>query len=444
MVKTGKFVYNIRGFLLIFPEEFMGVTAICGINWGDEGKGRMVDYFAGDADFVIRFQGGNNAGHTVVNDFGKFALHLLPSGIFNEKATNIISNGTVINPEALVDEIGEVEKTIGEIKNLFISDRSHIIFPFHVSLDEYEEERLKDNKFGSTKRGIAPVYSDKYMKVGILASDLLNRDYLYKRLKNNLDFKNQIITKIYGKPAVSVDEMTEWGYGLGRKLDRYIINTIPLLRKAVKDDRKILLEGQLGALRDIEFGIYPYTTSSSPIPGYASAGTSIPPYHIKRVIGVMKAYSTCVGEGPFTSEIFDEKAESIRKRGNEYGASTGRPRRIGWFDAVASKYGCEITGATEIAITLLDVLSNETELKICAKYDTGSEVLVDFPTTQKLYDAKPEYMTMPGWTEDITAVRNFNDLPKNARNYVTKIEELVGVRIKYISVGPRREQLIKR
>ncbi|HOL56013.1 MAG TPA: adenylosuccinate synthase [Spirochaetota bacterium] len=422
----------------------MGITTICGINWGDEGKGRMVDYFASSADFVIRFQGGNNAGHTVMNEYGKFALHLLPSGIFNKKAINILGNGTVVNPEALAKEIEEIEKVIGSIDNLLISDRCHIIFPFHILLDEYEEERLKEKKFGSTKRGIAPVYSDKYLKVGILASDLLDKDYLYKRLKNNLEFKNQIIEKVYNKPKVDIDEMLEWGYSNGKKISRYIKDVIPIIHEAVYEDKKILLEGQLGALRDIEFGIYPYTTSSSPIPGYAPAGTSIPPYEIKRVIGVMKAYSTCVGEGPFVTEIFSEKAEEIRKKGNEYGAATGRPRRIGWFDAVASRFGCKITGATEIAITLLDVLSGQESIKICDRYNINGEVIDKFPTTRLLYDAKPEYIEMPGWDEDISKVRNFFDLPKNAQKYILKIEELIGVRIKYISVGPVRDQLIKR
>ncbi len=422
----------------------MGVTAICGINWGDEGKGRMVDYFAETADYVIRFQGGNNAGHTVVNDLGKFALHLLPSGIFNRDAVNIVGNGAVVNPEALIKEINLVEKTIGEIKNLYISDRCHIIFPFHIRFDEYEEERLKEAKFGSTKMGIAPVYSDKYFKVGILASDLVDKDYLYKRIKNNLDYKNQIIEHIYKKPKIDVDEMVEWGYSNGKQIQKYITNVIPILQEAVKDDKKILLEGQLGALRDIDFGIYPYTTSSSPIPGYAPAGSSIPPYEIKRIVGVMKAYSTCVGEGPFVTEIFDDKAHDIRKKGNEYGASTGRPRRIGWFDAVSSRYGCEITASTEIAITLLDVLSGENELKICVSYDIDGEKTKSFPTTQKLYKAKPEFISMPGWKEDITGVRNFFDLPKNAQNYVDTIEDLINTKIKYISVGPKRDQLIKR
>ncbi|OHD10512.1 MAG: adenylosuccinate synthase [Spirochaetes bacterium GWC1_27_15] len=422
----------------------MGVTAICGVNWGDEGKGRMVDYFARSADYVIRFQGGNNAGHTVVNDFGKFALHLLPSGIFNREAINIIGNGAVVNPAALIKEIEEVEQVIGSINNFYLSDRCHIIFPFHILLDEYEEERLKDNKFGSTKRGIAPVYSDKYLKIGILASDLLNKDYLSKRIKNNLDIKNQTIKSIYNKPEVNIEEMVEWGYSNGKKIEKYIKNVIPLLRDAVRSDKKILLEGQLGALRDIEFGIYPYTTSSSPIAGYAGAGSSIPPYEIKRVIGVMKAYSSCVGEGPFVTELFGEKAEAIRKKGNEYGAATGRPRRIGWFDAVASRYGCEILGATEVSLTLLDVLSGEDEINICTEYKTNDEIIEDFPTTQKLYESKPQYITMPGWKEDITGIRSFFDLPKNAQNYVLKIEELIQVKIKYISVGPRREQLIKR
>lgn len=420
----------------------MGVSVICGINWGDEGKGRMVDYFAMTSDVVVRFQGGNNAGHTVVNEFGKFKLHLIPSGIFNKKAMNILSNGTVVNPEALLDELEEVKKSIGEIDNFAISDRSHIIFPFHVLLDTYEEERLKDQKFGSTKRGISPVYGDKYRKIGILASDLLDKDYLYKRIKSNLDFKNQVITKIYNKPAVDVEEMVEWGYSNGDKLKHYITNTVPVLQNAVKQDKKVLLEGQLGALRDIEFGIYPYTTSSSPIPGYASAGTSIPPYNIKRIIGVMKAYSTCVGEGPFTTELFDETADRIRKKGNEFGAATGRPRRIGWFDAVASRYGCKITAATEIALTLLDVLSGEEEILICDKYEIDGKAIDDFPTTQLLYKAKPHYISVPGWKEDITGIRDFDKLPDNAKAFIKKIENLIEVKISYISVGPAREQLI--
>ncbi|HBD93944.1 MAG: adenylosuccinate synthase [Spirochaetes bacterium GWF1_31_7] len=422
----------------------MGVTAVCGINWGDEGKGRMVDYFAGTADYIVRFQGGNNAGHTVMNSYGKFALHLLPSGIFNKKAMNIIGNGAVINPEALYQEIIEIEKVVGKISNLMISERSHIVFPFHILLDEYEEERLQDKMFGSTKRGIAPVYSDKYLKVGILASDLLNKDYLAQRIKTNLEFKNKVITDVYKKAPVNADEMIEWGWNYGQKIKEYISNTILVLRKAVNEDKKILLEGQLGALRDIEFGIYPYTTSSSPIPGYASAGSSIPPYAIKRVTGVMKAYSSCVGEGPFVSELFDDVAETIRTVGKEFGASTGRSRRIGWFDAVASRYGCEITAATELALTLLDVLSGHKELKICDAYEIDGEYIYDFPTTEKLYKAKPRYITMKGWDEDVTAIREYSQLPENARKYIEKIEEMVGVKIKYVSVGPERDQLIKR
>lgn len=420
----------------------MGVTAICGINWGDEGKGRMVDYFALSADYTIRFQGGNNAGHTVINDFGKFALHLLPSGIFNRDVINIIGNGAVVNPQALVEEIAEVEKVVGEINNLIVSDRCHITFPFHVLLDGYEEERLQDKKFGSTKKGIAPVYSDKYLKVGILAADLLDKDYLRARLSNNLSYKNQVLKHIYNKPEINIEEMVEWGYEYGQKISKYIKNPIPMLKEAVDQDKKILLEGQLGALRDIDFGIYPYTTSSSPIPGYASAGTSIPPYAIKRILGVMKAYSTCVGEGPFVTELFCEVGDCIREQGNEYGASTGRPRRVGWFDAVASRYGCQITAATELALTLLDVLSGMKELKICTGYKLDGKVTEDFPTTRTLYKATPEYITLPGWEEDITGVRDFDKLPENAKNYINTIEKLVNVKIKYISVGPKREQLI--
>jgi adenylosuccinate synthase len=425
-------------------EAGMGVTAICGVNWGDEGKGRMVDYFANNADYVIRFQGGNNAGHTVVNHYGKFALHLLPSGIFNKDALNIIANGTVVNPEALIKEIEEVEAVIGPINNLLVSERCHIVFPFHVLLDSYEEERLKDRKFGSTKRGIAPVYSDKYLKIGIQAADLLDREYLRDRLKNNLEKKNMMMKAVYDKPEIDLDEMVEWGYSFGKKIEKYIGDAIPVLQSAVNDDKKILLEGQLGALRDIEFGIYPYTTSSSPIPGYASAGTSIAPYAIKRIVGVMKAYSTCVGEGPFVTELFDKTADCIRKKGNEFGASTGRPRRIGWFDAVASRYGCRIMSCTEVTLTLLDVLSGEDELKICTTYHVDGEETDHFPTTRSLYKAKPQFITMPGWQEDITGVRQFDKLPPAARDYVLKIEELVGTKVKYISVGPERDQLIKR
>ncbi len=422
----------------------MSVTSICGINWGDEGKGRMVDYLAKNADYVVRYQGGNNAGHTVINQFGKFKLHLMPSGIFNKNAYNILGNGMVVNPKALIEEIEDVNSKAKINFNLIISNRAHVVFPFHILLDEYEEERLKDNKFGSTKRGIAPVYSDKYLKVGILISDLLYKDYLYKRLKNNLSYKNQIFKKIYQKPAVDIDEMVEWGYSYGKKIEKYIDNPIPILKKAVETDKNIILEGQLGALRDIEFGIYPYTTSSSPNPGYASVGAPIPPYSIKNILGVMKAYSTCVGEGPFCTEIFSSISDHIREKGKEYGASTGRPRRIGWFDAVASKFGCETSFATNIAITLLDVLSGLKEIKICIKYKYNNSLIVDFPPTQQLYKCECEYITLPGWNEDITEIKDFNNLPTNAKNYVLKIEELINVKIKYISVGPNREQLIIR
>ncbi|MBR2317191.1 MAG: adenylosuccinate synthase [Spirochaetales bacterium] len=422
----------------------MGVTAICGINWGDEGKGRMVDYFAETADYVVRFQGGNNAGHTVMNQFGKFALHLLPSGIFNKKAMNIIGNGAVVNPQALYEEIQTIEKSVGKISNLLVSERAHVIFPYHILLDELEEERLKDKKFGSTKRGIAPVYSDKYLKTGILMSDLLNRDYLAQRIRNNLEYRNIIVESVYKKPAIDADEMIEWGWNYGQKLKEYIANTVTPIHKAIKENKKILLEGQLGALRDIEFGIYPYTTSSSPIPGYAGAGAAVPPYEIKRVTGVMKAYSTCVGEGPFVTELFDEIGDEIRTKGHEFGASTGRARRIGWFDGVASRYGCDITGATELALTLLDVLTGQKELKICNGYEIGGKIISEFPTTEKLYNAKPSYITLPGWEEDITGIREYDKLPINAQKYIEKIEEIVNVKIKYISVGPERDQLIKK
>ena len=424
----------------------MAVRAITGVNWGDEGKGRMVDYFAQNADMVIRYQGGNNAGHTVINNYGKFALHHIPSGIFNKNAKNIIAHGSVVNLEALCHEVTEIENALGsvELDNLFISEKCHIIFPYHILLDQYEEERLKDKKFGSTKRGIAPVYSDKYLKIGIHMSSIFNKDYLINRIKHVLEVKNQVFEHIYKKPHIQADEMMDWVLHWGEKVKDKITNTITMVQDAVKNDNDVLLEGQLGALRDIEAGIYPYTTSSSPLPGYASVGACIPPKYIANIIGVMKSYSTCVGEGPFVTELFDDTAEYIRKKGKEFGASTGRPRRIGWLDLVASRYGCLCSGVDEITLTMLDVLNDIEKIKVCTAYSVNKSQTTDFPDMPLLNEAKPVYETLEGWENDISGMRNYNELPDNVKIYIDYIESYLKIPIKYISVGPEREQLIIR
>ncbi len=424
----------------------MPLRMIVGVNWGDEGKGRSVDYFARNADYVIRFQGGNNAGHTIENDLGNFKLHLIPSGIFYKQVVNILGPGTVVNLEALVDEIDQLRGrgiTIDE-SNYRISDRAIICFPFHQLQDGYEEERLGTEMFGSTKQGIAPVYGDRYLKYGIQVGAILHPDYLREQIQRCLNLKNGIFERVYGQPPINPGEMYEWAMKYGTILKPYICNTLPMMKNAAKSGSNVIIEGQLGALRDINYGIYPFTTSSSTIASYGQSGAGYFGNELPQVIGVMKAFSTCVGEGPFTTEILDELASQIRETSFEYGAATGRPRRIGWFDAVASRYGVDVSGATELALTKLDSLSGLPSLKICTHYRIDSRDIDYFPVVPELMHCEPAYIEMPGWEEDVTGVREYDKLPEAAQAYIIKIEQLVEKNITYISVGPHREAMIVR
>lgn len=424
----------------------MSLRIVVGVNWGDEGKGRMVDYFAKDVDYVVRYQGGNNAGHTVVNKFGKFKLHLVPCGVFYDSVVNVLGPGTVINLEAAVDEIQQLEERGIKInyENYKISNRAIICFPFHKLQDEYEEERLGSKMFGSTKQGIAPVYGDKYLKYAIQVGSLFYPEYLKEQIERCLEIKNQIFKKVYNKPPVDVSEMINWTIKYGDALKPYICDTIELFDKAQKSKKRVLLEAQLGTLRDIHYGIYPYTTSSCPLASFGSVGAGYFSKETPIVTGVMKAFSTCVGEGPFVTEIKGELAKDIREISDEYGAATGRPRRIGYFDAVASRYGAKLQNVTEIALTKLDSLSGQKKLKICTHYKIDSKIIEYFPITAELLHAEPGYIEVPGWREDISNIQDFSKLPKAAQKYVKTIERLVECSISYISVGPRREALIIR
>ncbi len=424
----------------------METCAIVGINWGDEGKGRMVDLIAEDYDIIIRYQGGNNAGHTIVNEYGKFALNLLPSGIFRREKMNILGNGTVIDIRHLCGEIEKLRSAGIHIspENLMISSRAIIVMPYHVALDGLEEARLSDKPYGSTKRGIAPVYGDKYMKKGIMMGELLDREYMIEHLKDVLEYKNLQITGVYGGEPFSLESMIEYLDTYGEKLKAYIGETGYYLLNAANEGKKILYEAQLGVLRDIDFGIYPYTSSSSPLAAYAPIGSGTPGLPVSRVIGIVKAYSTCVGEGPFTAEWFGEEAEKLRQEGGEYGAATGRPRRVGPIDLVATRYGTLMQGATEIALTKLDVMSYMTEIPVCTAYEVDGEVTRNFPFPSKLNRAKPIYETLPGWGCDISKIRKYDELPIETRNYVEFVEKEIGCRISYVSVGPGRDEIIIR
>ena len=424
----------------------MGNCAIVGINWGDEGKGRMVDLITKDFDVVVRYQGGSNAGHTVINEYGKHALHLIPSGIFTAGAANVLGNGVVVNLKSLWGEIENLQSSGVKVtpENLKISDRAAIVMPYHVRMDELEELRLKDKKYGSTKQGIAPVYSDKYQKKTIMMGELLHMDYLRGRLKDILDWKNLIIEGVYGAEKMDFDELMEWVETYGGKLAPFVCDTSAFLRDAEKAGKSILFEAQLGALRDLDMGIYPYTTSSNTVAGYARVGSGMPAGKLDRVVGVVKAYSTCVGEGPFTTEWFGEEADKLREAGGEYGASTGRPRRVGALDYVATRYGVEVQGATEIALTKMDVLSYMDEIPVCTAYLVDGKEVRDFPFPALLDRAKPVVKTVPGWKCDISGVRKFEDLPKAAQDYVLALEEAVGCRVSYVSVGAERDRIILR
>ena len=424
----------------------MSNCAVVGINWGDEGKGRMVDLIAKDYDIVIRYQGGNNAGHTIVNEYGKFALHLIPSGIFSEGVVNVLGNGVVIDLEDLCREIDNLRAHGIRItpENLKISERATIVFPFHRALDGLEEARLKDRKYGSTLRGIAPVYSDKYQKKTVMLGELLYPEHLKAHLATILEWKNLIIHNVYGAEPYKLEDMLAWCAEFGGKLRPFLCDVPKYLYEAEKAGKNIMFEAQLGALRDIDFGIYPYTSSSSSIAGYACVGAGMPGSHVDRTVGIVKAYSTCVGEGPFTAEWFGEKAENLREKGGEYGASTGRPRRVGPIDLVATRYGCRIQGATEVALTKLDVLSGRKEVPLCVQYELNGALTDDFPFPAILPEAKPVFRTMPGWNCDISGVRRYEDLPKEARDYVETVEKAIGCHISYVSVGAEREAIITR
>ena len=418
------------------------LTAVVGINWGDEGKGRMVDLLSSRYDIVCRYQGGNNAGHTVVNEKGKFILNLLPSGILRNETVNIMGNGMVIDLEHLFGEVSRLREGGIEItpEHLKISDRATICMPYHKLLDILEEDRLGDAKFGSTRRGIAPVYSDKYMKKAFRIGELLEFDKLEKRIKGIIEWKNLTVENGYKHEAVEAEKMLDWLRTYGLPFKDYICDTTDYLTQAVSEGKSIMFEAQLGALRDIDFGIYPYTSSSSTIAAYAPIGAGIPGTALNEVIGIMKAYSSCVGEGPFTCELFGEEAEKLREAGGEYGAATGRPRRVGGFDVPASKYGVLLQGATCLALTKLDVLSCYDKIPVCVAYDVDGEITEKFPVGARLDRAKPVYEYVDGWQCDISACKSFGELPENAQKYIEYIQNKVSCPIKYVSVGAEREQ----
>ena len=421
------------------------LTSICGINWGDEGKGRMVDLLSQEFDIVCRYQGGNNAGHTVINERGKFILNLLPSGILREEVVNVLGNGMVVDIKHLTQEMARLREQGIRItpENLKISDKAVITMPYHVQLDCLEEERLADKKFGSTRRGIAPVYADKYMKKAFRMGELLNTKLMYARIKDIVEWKNLTIVGGYGAKPVTVEEMIDYFKTYGEPLKEYICDVGLYLNEANKAGKKIMFEAQLGALRDIDFGIYPYTSSSPTIAAYAPIGAGVPNLKLDRSIGIMKAYSTCVGEGPFTAEYFGEKAEKLRAAGGEYGAATGRPRRVGPFDVVASRYGIRCQGADEIALTKLDVLSGHEELEICTAYELNGKIIHEFPFTDVLDECKPVFEKIKGWNCDISKCRKPSDLPKEALDYIRYLEKACECKIRYVSVGAEREAYIK-
>jgi adenylosuccinate synthase len=425
----------------------MPVTAIVGANWGDEGKGKITDYLAAEADIIVRFQGGNNAGHTVINDYGKFVLHLLPSGVFYPNVVNVLGPGVAVNIPALLEELENLVQRGVPRPGVRISDRAQVVLPYHILLDEYKEERLADRKFGSTKRGIAPFYADKYQKVGVQVADLFDEDRLRTRLESSLAIKNVLFEHLYHKPTLHVDDIASALLQDGQRIKPLVCDTTSLLHEALTEGKQILVEGQLGALRDPDHGIYPYPTSSSPLAGFASVGAGVPPYAITRIVAVTKAYSSCVGAGPFVTELFGPEGDELRLRGaddGEFGATTGRPRRVGWFDGVATRYGCRVQGATEVALTVLDALEYLDEIPICVAYDLDGEIIEHFPNPAQLDRARPVLEKLPGWRCDVSEIRTFQDLPQNAQAYVLRIEELIGVPIKWVSVGPQREAMIVR
>ena len=429
-------------------EEFIMVRAVVGANWGDEGKGKITDMLGQESDIVIRFQGGANAGHTIVNDYGKFALHTLPSGVFSDNVVSIIGNGVALDIPKLFNEIKTVVAQGVPTPKILVSDRAQMVMPYHIMFDTYEEARLAGKSFGSTKSGIAPFYSDKYAKSGFQVSELFeDEEYLRDKIERVITQKNVLLEHLYHQPLLKVDDIYNTLMEYKSMVEPYVCDVSAYLYKAIKEGKNILLEGQLGSMKDPDHGIYPMVTSSSTLAAYGAIGAGIPPYEIKQIITVCKAYSSAVGAGEFVSEIFGDEADELRRRGGdggEFGATTGRPRRMGWFDCVASHYGCRIQGTTDVAFTVLDVLGYLDEIPVCVAYDIDGEITTDFPTTNKLRKAKPVYETLPGWKCDIRGIKNYEDLPENCRKYIEFIEEKIGFPITMISNGPGRNDIIYR
>ena len=423
------------------------VKAVVGANWGDEGKGKITDMLAEKADISVRFQGGANAGHTIVNNYGKFALHTLPSGVFYNHTTSVIGNGVALNIPILMKEIKSITDRNVPMPKILVSDRAQMVMPYHILFDQYEEERLGGKSFGSTKSGIAPFYSDKYAKIGFQVSELFDEELLQEKVQRVSEMKNVILEHLYHKPMIDPAELLNTLHEYRDMIAPFVCDVSAFLDKALKEGKTILLEGQLGTMKDPDHGIYPMVTSSSTLAAYGAIGAGIPPYEIKQIVTVSKAYSSSVGAGAFVSEIFGDEADELRHRGGdggEFGATTGRPRRMGWFDCVATKYGCRLQGATDVAFTVLDALGYLDEIPVCVGYEIDGEVTTDFPVTYKLEKAKPVLKKLPGWKCDIRGIRNFDELPENCRKYVEFIEEQIGFPITMVSNGPGREDIIYR
>lgn len=423
------------------------VQAVVGANWGDEGKGKITDMLAEKADIIVRFQGGANAGHTIVNNYGKFALHTLPSGVFYDHTTSIIGNGVALNIPVLFNEVKSIVDRDVPMPKILVSDRAQIVMSYHILFDQYEEERLGGKSFGSTKSGIAPFYSDKFSKIGFQVSELFDEELLKEKVHRICDLKNPILEHLYHKPLLTPEGLLEELHSYRDMVKPFVCDTSAFLYQALKEGKNILLEGQLGSLKDPDHGIYPMVTSSSTLAGYGAVGAGIPPYEIKKIITVCKAYSSAVGAGAFVSEIFGEEADELRRRGGdggEFGATTGRPRRMGWFDCVASKYGCRLQGTTDVAFTVLDVLGYLEEIPVCVGYEIDGEVTTEFPTTSLLEKAKPVLKKLPGWNCDIRGIKKYEELPENCRKYIEFVEEQIGFPITMVSNGPGRDDIIYR
>ena len=423
------------------------VRAIVGANWGDEGKGKITDMLAETSDIVVRFQGGANAGHTIINNYGRFSLHLMPSGVFYNHTTSVLGNGVALDIEKFCAELKSIVDAGVPTPKILVSNRAQVMMPYHVLFDTLEEARLAGKSYGSTKSGIAPFFSDKYAKIGLQVNELFDEEVLQDRLHKVVEIKNAILRELYHAPEINYDELLEEMHRQRDMIAPYVADTTKFLREALKEGKTVLLEGQLGTMKDPDHGIYPMVTSSSTLAAYGAVGAGIPPYEIKDIVAVTKAYSSAVGAGDFVSEIFGDEADELRRRGGdkgEFGATTGRPRRVGWYDAVASKYGCQLQSATEVALTVLDVLGYLKEIKVCVGYEIDGKVTTDFPVTPLLNKAKPVYETLPGWNCDIRGIKNYDELPENCKNYIDFIEKHIETPITMVSNGPERHEILKR